>query len=253
MESIFDQLRVCMVGGARVVSSSEELFYPWDRHPDIASLLHDIALEHKSALLGTGVNPGFSMDTLALVATGVMRSVSSLQIERCVDAGRRRLPLQKKVGATLSVDEFESLKREGKIGHVGLVESLRFVARGLGWQLDHVGENLAPVVARKPVTSALGEIQPGQVAGIHHTASGIVNGREAIAMDLKMFVGAEQEFDAVHAEGDPPVDLIVRDGIFGDTATVASLVNAIPLVLSASPGLKTMLDIPIPRAFGTSP
>jgi 4-hydroxy-tetrahydrodipicolinate reductase len=91
------------------------------------------------------------------------------------------------------------------------------------------------------------------VAGIHHAAAGLVDGGRPLTLDLKMYVGADPSYDAVEVDGDPPVDLRFRGGIFGDTATVGMLINTVPLAAGARPGLHTMADLPVPRAFATHP
>lgn len=253
LDRVQDQLVQCVRAGVHVVSSTEELSYPYDRHPELSVDLAGLAAEHGVVIVGTGVNPGFAMDTLALTATGVCSDVHELHVERVVDAGKRRLPLQKKVGAGLSVDEFAMRKSSGTFGHIGLRESLLFVAEGLGWTLDYVDERLEPVIAERDVATPHLTVHHGSVAGIHHAIAGYVDETPILTLDLKMYVGASAPRDAVHVVGTPPIDLVVRDGIFGDTATVAALVNAIPLVVAARPGLHTMMDLPVPRAFATTP
>lgn len=253
LDRVHGQIKECIRCGVPVVSSTEELSFSYDRHPGLSASLHKEAVKHGVAVVGTGVNPGYAMDTLALMATGVCTDVSEVHAVRVVDAGKRRKPLQLKVGAGLSAREFEEKKATGVFGHIGLRESLFFVAKGLDWPLDRVDEQLHPVLADAEISTPFLTAPSGSVAGIHHSITGYVGGRPLLSLDLKMFVGAEEPRDAVRVVGDPPVDLVVRGGIFGDTATVATLINAIPLVLRASPGLKTMMDLPVPRAFACSP
>jgi hypothetical protein len=246
-----DQLILCAEAGANVVSSTEELSFPYERHPELSSEIDRVARKHGVTILGTGVNPGYAMDALALMATGVCNEVTAIEVNREVDAGLRRLPLQLKVGASLSVEAFEEKKATGMFGHIGLVESIRMIASGLSWPVDRVEETLDCVVSPRRIVTRYLTVEEGQVAGIHHYAKAYIGSTQVISLDLKMFVGAEDPRDAVLVHGDPPVDLVIRSGIFGDTATVATLVNGIPLVAGASPGLVTVADLPIPRAFGT--
>jgi len=248
---MYDQLIPCARHGANVVSSTEELSWPYDRHPEIAAELDQVAKENGVSILGTGVNPGYAMDALALMATGVCNEVRSITINREVDAGLRRLPLQQKVGAGISEAAFAEKKATGMFGHIGLVESVRMVAAGLGWTIDRIEEHLDPVISKKEVGTPFLTVKKGDVAGIHHHAYGYDGDELLLTLDLKMFVGAEDPRDAVRVDGDPPMDLVVRRGIFGDTATVATLVNGIPQVFDAEPGLKTVKDVPLVRAFGT--
>ena len=251
LDRMYDQLMLCARAGVNVISSTEELSYPFDRYPELARELDAVARENVVSILGTGVNPGYAMDALALMATGVCTEVFKIEVNRVVDAGLRRLPLQLKVGARLSVDEFNEKKAAGTLGHIGLVESVRLVADGLGWPLDRIDEQLEPVVSDRQVVTPYLTVEEGQVAGIHHSAKGYIRDNCVLDLDLKMYVGAEEPRDAVLVTGDPPMDLVVRGGIFGDTATVATLINGIPSVLNATPGLKTVKDVPVLRAFGT--
>ncbi len=253
LDRVQAQLIDCVRLGVHVISSTEELSFPYDRHPELSEELAGLAEQHGVAVVGTGVNPGYAMDTLALTATGVCSDVRQLHVERVVDAGKRRLPLQRKVGAGLTAEEFAERKKTGTFGHIGLRESLLFVARGLMWTLDRVEESLDPVLSDRDVETPYLTVDRGRVAGIHHAIKGYVDGDAILTLDLKMYVGALEPRDAVRVVGTPPIDLVVREGIFGDTATVAALVNAIPLVLQARPGLCTMMDLPVPRAFATSP
>jgi len=253
LEGVSKQLTQCMEAGADVVSSTEELSFPHDRHPERAKHLDQVARETGQTLVGTGVNPGYAMDTLPLAATGVCTEVNVVHVERVVDAGERRGPLQEKVGAGISPEAFAEKKAAGGFGHIGLHESLLMVADGLGWSVDAIEETLEPVTADRAIETGHRSVAPGEVAGIHHAAVGVIDGHELLTLDLKMYVGAENLRDTVQVEGEPPIDLTIRGGIFGDTATVAMLVNTVSLALDAEAGLQTMADLPVPRAFGTEP
>lgn len=253
LESVDKQLRTCAAAGAHVVSSTEELAYPYHRHPDRAQALHDRARAAGVVIVGTGVNPGYAMDTLPLTATGVCTTVDTIRVERVVDASERRGPLQNKIGAGLSPATFEEKTQEGTFGHVGLVESVQMVAEGLGWTLEAVNESIEPVTTADAIETPFCSVPAGGISGLHQTAIGIVEGHERVTLDLRMDLGAEEAYDAVRVEGAPPIDLRIEGGIFGDTATVGMLVNTALLLDDVSPGLRTMLDFPVPRAIGGGP
>jgi 4-hydroxy-tetrahydrodipicolinate reductase len=253
LEEVHGQIELCLGAGAHVVSSSEELVFPFERHPALSARLDELARRHGLVVLGTGVNPGYVMDVLPLVATGVCREVTRIEVERVVDASRRRPPLQRKIGAGLTLEAFAERRAAGSLGHVGLRESLLLVADGLGWKLERVEESLDPVVAVRRVDTGVVVVEPGQAAGVHQLARGYRDGREVLRLELQMYVGAPDPHDAVRVDGDPPIDLWIRGGVFGDTATVGALVNAIPLVARAAPGLRTVQDLELPRALGKVP
>ncbi|NOY79141.1 MAG: dihydrodipicolinate reductase [Calditrichaeota bacterium] len=246
---VFPQFETILSAGVNVVSSTEELLLPSLKHPDLAEKLDQLARENGATILGTGVNPGYVLDTLVLVATGVCEDVTRVRAERVVDASERRLPLQKKVGAGMTPEEFQKLVDAGKLGHIGMKESVALVAKGLNWELSDIQEEIEPMIADDTYTTPFLTVPKGMVAGIHNVGRGFVNGNELITLDLKMYVGAKNPHDGVILESVPPIHLEITNGTMGDIATVAMLHNMAPIVVNADPGLKTMIDLPIPRAF----
>jgi len=244
VEQVRPQLVEIIEAGLNVVSTCEELAYPQAQHPALAKELDRLAHKHSVTVLGTGVNPGFAQDTMAIVASGVCQDVKHITVTRTVEAGERRLPLQRKVGAGLTVAEFEEKAKKREIRHVGLEESLTMVAHALGWQLDRVEEILEPVIAEKPVKSRFVEVEAGQVSGVHQVARGFKGGQELIVLHLYMHLGAENPGDSVVIEGTPDIELTIK-GIHGDLATAAMAVNAVSKVVNAPPGLVTMKDLPL--------
>ncbi|MEE9593095.1 MAG: dihydrodipicolinate reductase [Thermoplasmata archaeon] len=241
------QLAAAFQVGANVVSTCEELSYPWRSHRHFAQELDQAAKWEEVTALGTGVNPGFVMDTLVVALASVCREVTHVEARRVLDASQRRLPLQKKVGIGLRPKEFAERAKEGKIGHIGTYESVDMIGAAFGWNLREVTTDLDPVIAEAERTTPEGSVARGQVAGIHQVGLGYVKGGEAIRLELEMSWGAPDPADAVRIEGNPGVDLRIPGGLPGDEATVAAVVNAIPRVVEAEPGLKTMLDLPLPR------
>jgi len=244
MSTIHSQLSEILDLGASVVSTAEELTYPFAKHPDLARDLDERARKKNAVVLGTGVNPGFVLDTLAVALSGVCQRVNSIRAERIVDAARRRLPLQKKIGAGLSPSEFEKKVAEGTIKHVGLPESVGLISLAMGWKVGEIQERITPVIAEKEVRSDYITVQPGDVAGVRQVAKGILGGQELIVLDLRMYLNASNPHDSILIDGTPPVDMTIRGGIHGDSATPAIVANAIPKLKSLETGLRTMLDLP---------
>jgi 4-hydroxy-tetrahydrodipicolinate reductase len=229
--------------GINVVSTCEELSYPWATQPQIATLLDRAAKAGGVTLLGTGINPGYAMDALPLMLTAPCASVTKVSVTRVVDAARRRGPLQKKVGAGLTPEAFQEQVRLGNVRHVGLPESLAMVAGSLGWQLDSVEDTIEPVIAEAAIITEHVRVEVGQVAGVRQVASGLQGGVEVVRLELRMYLGAPDPRDEIQIEGDPNIHTMVPGGFPGDIATAAIIVNAAPAVLRAAPGLATMVDI----------
>jgi 2,4-diaminopentanoate dehydrogenase len=245
LPSVMEQLLECLGAGCCVVSTCEELAYPYRKHPDLSAQLDAAAKEEGVALVGTGVNPGFVMDKLVLTLSSVSQRVEWAKAVRVVDASKRRLPLQKKIGAGMTPEEFRVQVSAGVIKHHGLPESIAMVADGLGFELDDISETIEPVIAEEPVKTEFLEVAPGQVAGVHQIARGTDGGKEKIYMELKMFVGAKDPADSIELRGEPNLALAIPGGTHGDVATAAVVVNAIPSILAAQSGLRTARDLPL--------
>jgi 4-hydroxy-tetrahydrodipicolinate reductase len=229
--------------GVDIVSTCEDLAYADLATPELARKLDARARAGGITVLGTGVNPGFVMDRLPLTFAAACVRVDAVRVERVVDAAKRRAPLRAKVGADLTVEEFEAGVAARRLGHRGLPESCALVALGLGITLDEIKDTIAPVVTS--AASPRAGVTPGRVAGLRQSAVGLRGGREVVRLDLEMSVAAPDPHDRIVIEGDPPLDVLVRGGTHGDRGTVGTTVSAIPAVVVASAGLKTILDLPL--------
>ena len=227
--------------GAHVVSSCEDLAFAEHATPEVARRIDAVARSGGIAVLGTGVNPGFVMDRLPLVLAGACVAVRGVSVQRVVDAAKRRAPLRAKVGAGQSVEEFQAGVAARRFGHRGLPESVVLLATGLGWKLDDVRATIAPVVAT--LAEPREGIDPGRVAGLRQTASGIVGGEERIRLDLEMSVAAPNPRDHVRIDGDPPLDVLITGGTQGDRGTVGTVVNALGAIRTAAPGLRHVSEM----------
>ncbi|MFO1076477.1 MAG: dihydrodipicolinate reductase [Planctomycetota bacterium] len=247
LPSVRDQLLLAAKHGVDVVSSTEELLVPELQHPELAAEIDAAAKAGGATILGTGVNPGFAMDFVAAIASAVTFDVRSVKCVRIVDAATRRLPLQRKVGASLTEAEFKKQMATGKFGHIGMRESVALVARALGFRVDRIEQSVEPVIAAEDHKTPFLTVKEGQVAGIRNHGYGFAGQQQLVHLDLSMFVGAPDPRDEVVLESDPPVQLRFHGGIAGDQATAAILVNSVHGVVAGRPGLATILDLAPPR------
>ena len=232
--------------GIAIVSTCEELSWPWDRHPEVARALAAAAEQHGARILGTGVNPGFVMDALAVAVTTACAEVRRIEIHRIQDATTRRLPFQKKIGATLTRAEFDRLAAAETIRHVGLRESVQMVAASLGLAVERIDETIAPILADVAMSCGLGPIPAGAARGVHQEARAFGRDRsELIALVFRAAIGEPDPRDQIIVDGNPPVDLVIRNGLHGDVATAAVVLNSLRSVVAAKPGLHTMTTLPL--------
>ena len=250
MKATYQQLASLIKHGVKVISTCEELSNPYYTEPKIAKELDTLAKKHGVTVLGTGINPGFLMDTLVITLTAVCQKIEKIEAVRVMNAATRRLPFQKKIGAGLTVEEFQKKIESGQItGHVGLEQSIALIADALAWKLDKiVAEPVEPVIAKKPVESEHIKVMAGQAAGLRQKAKGTIKNKEVIVLDFQAYIGAEEEYDAITIHGIPNIKQKIQPCVHGDIGTVAMVVNAIPKVIKAPPGLLTMKDLPVPSA-----
>lgn len=250
LKQTYPQIAAAIKHGANVISTCEELSYPYATEPEIAEKLDKLAREHSVTVLGTGINPGFLMDTLVITLTSVCQEIEQIKATRIMNAATRRAPFQKKIGAGLTINEFkERIEKKTITGHVGLTQSIAMIANALKWKLDKIEvDPVEPVIAETQVESEAVKVEPGQVAGLRQYARGIKEEKELISLDFQAYIGAKEEYDAITIKGVPNVHEKIAPCIHGDSGTVAIIVNSIPKVMNAAPGLVTMKDLPVPSA-----
>jgi 4-hydroxy-tetrahydrodipicolinate reductase len=239
--------------GLPVVSTCEELSYPFGVQPEISTRIHEVCKRNGVACLGTGVNPGFLMDYLPSVLTSVCQEVKHVTVLRVQDASSRRIPFQKKIGAGLTIEEFDAKVDEGTLRHVGLTESIHMIAASLNWRLDKTTETLRPVIAKRQITKGYKKIQKGRACGVEQIGRGFVGSEEVIRLHFRAAVGEKKSYDTIKIAGMPNLTSTISGGVNGDIATCAVTLNALRSVMKAGPGLKTMLEVPVPGFYVGDP
>lgn len=244
METIEGQFDELTARGLNVVTTAEELIFPYSGAAEAAARIHERAVERGVTVFAAGINPGFLMDRLPVYVTSVCVSVDSVDVTRLVDLGTRRDALRRKMGVGEAADAVAERVTGRTIGHVGLRQSLEYVADGLGWKIERVRHDLAPVVAEKRVEKAGETVEPGGVLGMAETAEAEVAGGRRISLSLTMRLDADEPYDEIRIGGEPPIVLRFPTGVAGDQATAATVMNAARYVVDAQPGLVARLPLP---------
>ena len=249
IKKIIPQVETILKAKAAIVSTTEELSYPGYTHIRAARAIHAMAKKAKVAVVGTGVNPGFAMDALPIALTAVCERVDRVVVNRVQDARIRRLPFQQKIGAGLTTEQFQKKVEDGSVRHVGLTESIAMIADALGWTLDRITDDIQPKLAAVTISSEFLAVDPGYVCGIVQDGVGYRKGEPVIKLHMEAYLGSSETYDSVDIEGSPNLSMKISGGIHGDIATASIVVNSIPKVLAAAPGLHTMRDLPLPSYF----
>ncbi|QXM05950.1 2,4-diaminopentanoate dehydrogenase [Crassaminicella indica] len=254
-KNAFEKIKFCLEKKINVISSAEEMAYPKAQEPELTKEMDRIAKENGVTVLGTGINPGLMMDLLVIALTGACEEVEHLTARRVNSLSPFGPAVMEEQGIGLTVEAFNKGVEEGTLaGHVGFAESVNMIADAIGWKLsDKVKQTMEPIVTSVHRKSPYAEVQPGDVAGCAMKGYGYVDGELKIEMDHPQQI--EPELEGVHTgdyiiiKGTPNINMAINPEVPGGIGTIAMCVNMIPHVINARPGLKTMIDLPVPRAI----
>ena len=240
--------------GINVISTAEEMAFPKAQEPELAEKLDKIAKDNGVTVLGTGINPGFIMDLLVVALTGTMKSVDFIEANRVNSLSPFGPAVMEEQGVGITVDQFNHGVETGTLaGHVGFAESIGMIAEALGVKLDGFKQQMKPIVTNVDRKSPYGEALKGNIAGVNMTGQGLVDGEVFINMKHPQQIEPEMEGthtgDYINIKGVPEINMAITPEIDGGIGTIAMCVNMIPHVINSRPGLKTMLDLPVPRAI----
>lgn len=250
----FPKMKRILEAGINCISTAEEMAYPQAQEPELAKELNTIAKENGVTVLGTGINPGFIMDLLVIALSGTMIDVEHIEANRVNSLSPFGPAVMEEQGVGITVDEFNhGVETDTLAGHVGFAESVYMIADALGKKIDGFEQQMKPIVTTLDRKSKYGEALKGNVAGVNMTGQGLVNGEVFIDMKHPQQIEPEMEGtntgDYINIKGTPNIHMAITPEIDGGIGTIAMCVNMIPHVLNSRPGLKTMIDLPVPRAI----
>lgn len=242
LDKVYPQIVKAIRAKADVVSTCETLAYPWYRYPELACLIDNFAKAHGATVIGTGVNPGFVFEALPAFLSVSIAKLEKVRVVRSLDAAKRRYPFQKKIGLSMSPEEFKAELAKGAItAHVGYAESVCLLADMLNIKIDRVEERQEASIAEKEYTTQYFHIKPGTVKGVVGYGVGLRGEEEVIRVELRAIVGAD-EYEEVVFEGEPRIAWR-STGTPGDLATAAIVVNVAPKVIDKCLGLITLKEL----------
>lgn len=254
VKNIFEQVKAIVRKSINLITIAEEMAYPFYTHPDISNLVDSLAKKHGVTVLGTGINPGFVLDTLIITLTGTCKNVRKIKAKRVNDLSPFGPTVMKTQGVGTTIEEFEKGIKNGEIvGHIGFQQSISMIADSLGWKLEKIEEIREPIISNTFRETKYIKVKPGIVAGCKHIGRGYMNGELVIELEHPQQIKPELENietgDYITIEGEPNINLSIKPEIPGGIGTIAMAVNMIPFVVEYKPGLYSMKDFPIPRCL----
>ncbi|QVK20900.1 NADP-binding protein [Mycoplasmatota bacterium] len=250
----FPRLKLVLEKGINIISTAEEMAYPKAQEPELAKELDRIAKENNVSILGTGINPGLMMDLLAVCLTGAMTDLTKVECKRVNSLSPFGPTVMEEQGVGMKVDTFMNKVEDGTMaGHVGFAESVGMIAEAVGWEVSEFKQQMKPIITNIDRKSPYGFAKANDVAGVNMTGQGYVDGELKIDMIHPQQIEPEMEGthtgDYIKLTGTPEINMSINPEVDGGIGTIAMCVNMIPHIINAKPGLKTMLDLPVPRAI----
>lgn len=239
--------------------------YPSVRRGDDATRLEHACLEGGSSLHGSGIHPGFTGDLLALTYARLSSRIDHIVVQEVADLRNHPSAKMNFDGLGFGRDPVEAksdpsplIKTMDRI----FEESIGLLAAGLGVVIDDFRTVFDVAIARHDVTVRSGAISAGTVAGMRFEWQGWVEGREVITFrsfwkmddDVDPDWGYDQAKYSIIFEGEPSFKATFEPtepgpngdiGFWGRMWTAMSAINAIPAVVSAPPGVRTHLEMPV--------
>jgi 2,4-diaminopentanoate dehydrogenase len=254
-QKAFPRLRFLLENKINVVSTAEEMAYPKAKNPELAAELDKIAKENGVSVIGTGINPGLIMDLLVLTVSGAMTDLESVKVERVNSLSPFGVAVMEEQGVGLTKGDFIEKSENNELsGHVGFHESIEMIADAVGYKLEKpIVQTQAPIVTEVYRETPYAKVQAGDVAGCSMLGWGKVDGEVKIEMvhpqQIEPQLGGTNTGDYITLKGTPEINLAITPEVDGGIGTIAMCVNTIPHIINARPGLKTMIDIPVPRVI----
>lgn len=253
-KNAFPKIKTLLEKKVNVISTAEEMAFPQAQSQDLAHEMDKIAKKNGVTVIGTGINPGMMMDLLVVCLSGVMEHVEDIDVSRVNSLSPFGQAVMEEQGVGLTVAEYdEKMKNNALAGHVGFAESINMIAKALGWNLDKVTQQMKPIITDVDRKSAYGFAKAGNLCGVNMTGQGYVDGIVKINMhhpqQIEPQLAGVETGDYIKIKGTPEVNMAINPEVDGGLGTIAMCVNLIPHVINARSGLKTMIDLPVPRAI----
>ena len=268
-EAIDDICRILESGKNVVSSSVVGLVHPRALPPDITRKLDAACEKGGASFFTSGIDPGFANDILPLVLTGLSERWEQVRIQEIVNYATYDQPevLFETMGFGKPLDHVSLLLLPGSLSFAW-GGTMKILAEGLGVELDGIEEWHERCAAERPIRIGDHTVEPGTMGGLRFEVRGMVGGRAALVVehvtrlddDLAPHWPQGKGGYRVMIEGNPrmecTLDMADEHGdhaVGGVVLTATRIVNAIPAVCSAPPGLLSALDLPLITGRGLGP
>lgn len=266
-----NDVRKILAAGIDVVGSGlGVLQYPWKVIPDkYIQRVEDAAQEGDSTVFFTGVDPGFCTDLLPFALASTCQSITQVRTMEIADYATYdgAEVMFDVMGFGNELGDLPMLYQPGVLS-IAWGTAIRQLAAGLGIEVEELRDSVEQEPAPEDFDVAVGTIKKGTVAAVRFLIEGLVGGEPVIVVehitrlrgDLRPdWAQPAQEGGSYRVEitGEPSYVMDIcptsRNGDHNYAAILAAagrIVNAIPDVVAAAPGIRTTLDMPLGTGRG---
>jgi 4-hydroxy-tetrahydrodipicolinate reductase len=250
LAEVLPLLAICATHGVASACTAEDLAYVTPDDGAEAREIFRLADTHKVAIAAIGLNPGFVLDVWPLVLASLAHDVTSIEAERVVDLSGFGPRVRMSLGVGYSAQSFDQELARGAIsGHRGFPESLRLIGQRLGRPVDKTFVETMPILAQRDRPLLGGTLVAGQTAGVRQSAIGSTAGVDWLRLSMVASVALDEigtdPVDRVEIKGSTPLRATISPGVGAVPGTAGRIVNAIPAVAAARPGVHTAFDLGI--------
>jgi 2,4-diaminopentanoate dehydrogenase len=264
-EAVTDVLRI-LTAGVNVVGTSPGVFqYPWGVMPDkYIAPIEEAAQQGDSSLFISGVDPGFANDLIPFAIASTCQSIRQVRCMEIADYATYdgSTVMFDVMGFGWTLDETPMLLQPGVLG-MAWGTTIRQLAAGFGIDVDEIKDSCLRIPAPEAFDVAAGHIPKGGQAALRFEIIGMVEGEPAIVIDHVTRLREDLcpqwpqpaqpgGSDKVEIVGEPSYTVDIcptsRKGDHNYAAIAAGagrVVNAIPAIVAAPPGIRTTLDLPL--------
>jgi 2,4-diaminopentanoate dehydrogenase len=266
-----DYVRLLESGINVVTTTVNRLIHPPSFQPEAwRAQLSEAATSGGVSLYASGIEPGFAADHLVLMLATQSKTIRSIKASEVAlyDDYPVVDTMMDAMGFGRPLDFVPLLATPGAIGFQW-GPGLHVIADGLGLEIDEIRENFDRVPTDRDLDVAFGRAKAGTCGALRTQAIAVIDGREAItiehvnklALDLapEWGEGGEHPVYRVRIEGEPDIacdmtaSLVdpeasgssMSSGAGAMVATAMRVINAIPYVVAAKPGLLSAMDLPL--------
>ena len=256
-----DDICALLASGKNVVSTAlTPLIYPASMGPQVVDRLEKACAEGGATFHATGIEPGWASEVLPLAISGILGRVDSLMVQELLDYSTydNAFMLFDVMGFGRAPDAKDVIGADPAVLGSVFRAPLMLVAEGLGATIDDFAFDRQVWLAEESFDVAAGRIEVGTVAALRFSATAIVDGRRALAVEhiTRLRPDAAPDWPSgrgwkVTVEGVPSMVLEAKIAVKGEDendqgclGTAMHAVHAIAPVCAAAPGIKTFLDLP---------